>query len=291
MTQYRREFIILPRSYSGASDWDGVYLIVRKWRSACLLGFVPANVNIPTPTILAQMSLDLTTLLIGVGAGGAAGLAISYASFYPRRSSTKVQVNQRDETGKLRRKTVTADELDRSRKEMRTLMLERDLLSGALTKVYEAENEGKITRDEREMIAKRYSAQIRELESKLSDKELIVEVGELEGLRDELVTLFREKIQNIESRLDQAKERLPSLAGQAKSPEPTAPAGARPRAAATVAAEGSEQGEDLERAVERKSPRRDDTEGERRVKAIRDEVMEALERLEQIDTRKEPDSS
>jgi len=231
------------------------------------------------------LSLDPTTLLIGVAAGGAAGLGISYVSFYPRSKGAKVQVAQRDESGQLRRKTVTADDLEKSRKEMRTLLLERDLLSGALTKVYEAENEGKISREEREMIAKRYSAQIHDLEAKLSDKELIVEVGELEGLRDELVTLFKEKIQNIETRLDQAKERLPSLSQQAR---PEAPVMApRPRSAAAVAATTTGQGEDLERVVERKSPKRDDTEGERRVKAIRDEVMEALERLEQIDTRKE----
>jgi hypothetical protein len=237
------------------------------------------------------MSLDPTTLLIGVAAGGAAGLGISYASFYPRGKNRKVQVMQRDEAGQLRKKTVTADDLEKSRREMRTLLLERDLLSAALTKVYEAENEGKITREEREMIAKRYSTQIRDLESKLSDKELIVEVGELEGLRDELVTLFREKIQNIEGRLDQAKERLPSSPQQqARGIEATTAAGGRSRSAASVAATvsaQSSQSEDLERAVERKAPKRDDTEGERRVKAIRDEVMEALERLEQIDSRKE----
>jgi hypothetical protein len=235
------------------------------------------------------MSLDPTTLLIGVAAGGAAGLGISYAAFYPRGKNRKVQVMQRDETGQLRKKTVTADDLERSRREMRTLLLERDLLSAALTKVYEAENEGKITRDEREMIARRYSTQIRDMESKLSDKELIVEVGELEGLRDELMTLFREKIQNIESRLDQAKERLPSVTQQqAKGMEASMTPGARSRASSSVVATAqASQSEDLERAVERKAPKRDDTEGERRVKAIRDEVMEALERLEQIDSRKE----
>jgi hypothetical protein len=234
------------------------------------------------------MSFDPTTLLIGVAAGGVAGLGISYAAFYPRGRSRKVQVMQRDDAGQLRKKTVTADDLESSKREMRTLMLERDLLSAALTKVYEAENEGKITREEREMIAKRYSAQIRDLESKLSDKELLVEVGELEGLRDELVTLFREKIQNIETRLDQAKERLPSATQQAKGMEaPAAGARAKPAASVVATVSGQSQGEDLERAVERKAPRRDDTEGERRVKAIRDEVMEALERLEQIDSRKE----
>jgi hypothetical protein len=234
------------------------------------------------------MSFDPTTLLIGVAAGGAAGLGISYASFYPRGRGRKVQVVQRDESGQLRKKTVTVEELETSRREMRTLLLERDLLSGALTKVYEAENEGKITREEREMIAKRYSSQIRDLESKLRDKELVVEVGELEGLRDELVTLFREKIQNIESRLDSAKERLPAASQQeTKGPEAsTATGGARKSAAPAVTTQ-SAQGESLERVVERKTPKRDDTEGERRVRAIRDEVMEALERLEQIDSRKE----
>jgi hypothetical protein len=242
------------------------------------------------------MSFDPTTLVIGVAAGGAAGLGISYASFYPRGRKKKVQVMQRDEGGQLRKKTVTADDLEKSRREMRTLLLERDLLSAALTKVYEAENEGKITREEREMIAKRYSSQIRDMESKLSDKELIVEVGELEGLRDELMTLFREKIGNIETRLDQAKERLPSVTQQqAKEMEmPVTASGTRARstaAGATAVTTQSGQAEDLERVVDRKSPKRDDTEGERRVKAIRDEVMEALERLEQIDSRKETDSS
>jgi hypothetical protein len=157
-----------------------------------------------------------------------------------------------------------------------------------LTKIYEAENEGKITREEREMIAKRYSSQIRDMESKLRDKELLVEVGELESLRDELLTLFREKIQNIESRLDQAKDRLPSLSQQEdRGVEPSVPSGARAKPAASVVATQSGQSEDLDRAVERKAPKRDDTEGERRVRAIRDEVMEALERLEQIDSRKE----
>jgi len=240
------------------------------------------------------MSLDPTTLLIGVAAGGAAGLGISYAAFFPRGKNGKVQVMQRDESGQLRKKTVTADDLQSSKREMRTLLLERDLLSAALTKVYEAENEGKITRDEREMIAKRYSTQIRDLESKLSDKELIVEVGELEGLRDELMTLFREKIQNIESRLDQAKERLPTVSPQqAKGMEAPLTPGVRSKSGASVVAVSaqSSQSEDLDRVVDRKAPKRDDTEGERRVKAIRDEVMEALERLEQIDSRKENEGS
>ncbi len=228
------------------------------------------------------MSLDPTTLAVGIVGGAVAGLAVSYFVFYSRGGRAKVQVIQRDETGQMRRKTVTVDELDSSKREMRTLMLERDLLSAALTKVYEAESDGQITREEREIIARKYSSQIREFEAKLRDKELIVEVGELEKLRDELVSLFREKIQNIESRLDQAKERLQPVRQEVR-PEPPRPA----RVVTSIA-----QTEDLERVVERKSPaKRDDSEGEKRVKALRDEVMDALAELEQIDTRKENETA
>jgi len=229
------------------------------------------------------MSLDPTTLLLGVAAGGAIGLGVSYATFYSR-GGRKVQVLQRDEGGQLHRKSVTTDELDKSRRDLKTLLLERDLLSAALTKVYEAENEGQITREEREEITRRYSSQIRDLEGKLRGKELVVEVGELEKLRDELVTLFKEKIQNIEARLDQAKERLPAVA-----PAPKVEA---PRAVSRTQLAQPAQPEDLEKVVERKAAaKRDDTEGERRVRAIRDEVMDALARLEQIDTKKEAEGA
>jgi hypothetical protein len=228
------------------------------------------------------LSLDPTTLAVGIAGGAAAGAAISYFVFSSRGGRTKVQVIQRDETGQLRRKTVPVEELESSKREMRTLMLERDLLSAALTKVYEAETDGQITREERETIARRYSSQIRDFEAKLRDKELVVEVGELERLRDELVSLFREKIQNIESRLDQAKERLQPVR-QEMRPEPARTA----RPPSTLAPT-----EDLERVVERRAPpRKEDTEGEKRVKELRDEVMDALAELEQIDTRKETEAA
>jgi MFS superfamily sulfate permease-like transporter len=240
-------------------------------------------------------SIDAATLAIVLAVGVGAGVLVSYLVFYRKPSQAKVQITQRDQaTGETRRKTVTVDELERSKREMRTLLLERDLLSATLTKIYEAESDGKITREEREMIARRYSSQIREFEASLRDKELIVEVGELETLRDDLLSLFKEKIQNIESRLDQAKERLQPMRQEIRTEVPRQ----MPRSvAATVSTQASAAStvsptDDLERVVERKTPsRKDESEGERRVKALRDEVMEALAKLEQIDTKKENEAA
>jgi len=165
---------------------------------------------------------------------------------------------------------VTTADLERSRREMRTIMVERDLLSSAMMKLYEAETEGRITREEREMISKRYSDQIRDLQSKLKDVELVVEVGELEGLRNELIALFQGKIQNIEARLDIARQRLGPAAPQPVKKE------AIPRV---------EKGVELEKVVEKRA-KAEMTESEKRRKEIMDDVMGELARLEQLDIEK-----
>jgi hypothetical protein len=214
--------------------------------------------------------VDLLTALVGGAVGvGLAGVVLYYV-FYSRPKQEKVIVAAKQSRSGVTTATVSFSDLERSRREMRTIMVERDMLSSALMKFYEAENEGRITREEREMMTKRYSEQIKDLQSKLKDVELVVEVGELENLRNELVTLFEQKIQNIEGRLEAAKQRLGPAAPEAVKKE-TAPR--------------TERGTDLERAVEKKSkPEMSDS--ERRVKEIRDEVMEALTRLEQIDIEK-----
>ena len=219
--------------------------------------------------------VDLLSTLVGLVAGVALAAVVSYFVFFSRTRTEKVKVAARDVSGKIAVTMVSSGDLDRSRREMRTMMLERDLLSSALMKVYEAETEGRITREERESIARRYSEQVKSIESKLKDVELVVEVGELENLREELVSLFEQKIQNIEARLDQAKQRLGAASPEMVKQEPIVRA---------------ERGAELERVIEKRS-RPEMSDSERRVKEIRDEVMEALTKLEQIDIEKTQESN
>ncbi len=225
--------------------------------------------------------VDPITLALGVFVGAGAGLGVSYLAFYRKPSQPKVQVLQRSPSGEVRVKTIGQDELEKSKRELRTIMLERDLLSSALTRVYEAETDGQITREERETIARRYSQQIRDIESKLRDRELLVEVGELEQLRDELVSLFRQKIENIEARLDQAKDRL----------QPVRPVTVSRPEVGRKSATSAPQIDELERAIERKSPKKEESDGEKRVRELREEVMDALAKLEQMDTKRETDGT
>jgi hypothetical protein len=210
----------------------------------------------------------VVALVVGLGLGG----VVARYVYYSRPKTEKVAVPRAESSTRAKESSVTSTDLERSRRDMRTIMVERDLLSSAMMKLYEAETEGRITKEEREMISKRYSDQIKDLQSKLKDVELVVEVGELEGLRNDLISLFEGKIQNIEARLDVARERL----------GPAAPAPAKKETAPKA-----ERDAELEKVVERKS-KTELTEAEKRRKEIMDDVMGELARLEQIDMEKKP---
>jgi len=214
--------------------------------------------------------VDLLTGVVAAIAGVVAGVIVDRFVFYSRGKPEKVVVARTEPGSRPTETTVTTSDLERSRREMRTIMVERDLLSSAMMKLYEAETEGKITQEEREMISKRYSDQIRDLQSKLKDVELIVEVGELESLRNELISLFEGKIQNIEARLEIARQRL----GPAAPPLPKKEVPPK-----------VERGAELEKVVEKRA-KAEMTESERRRKEIMDDVMGELARLEQIDIEK-----
>ena len=214
--------------------------------------------------------VDVLTAVVSGAVGLGLGGLFSYYVFYARAKPEKVVVARAEPGSRPTETTVTTADLDRSRREMRTIMVERDLLSSAMMKLYEAETEGKITQEEREMISKRYSDQIRDLQSKLKDVELIVEVGELESLRNDLINLFEGKIQNIEARLEVARQRL----------GPAAPPPLKKEAVPKV-----ERGTELEKVVEKRA-KAEMTESEKRRKEIMDDVMGELARLEQIDIEK-----
>lgn len=163
-------------------------------------------------------------------------------------------------------KQVTEVELERAKRELKILLLEKELVTGAITRLYEAESTGKIGREDRERLSAKYKEQLREIEAKLNDLNLIIEVGELENLRQELLNLFEKKIAQIEDRLREARAQLEALRGVQQ------PVTEEPKAKTTVE----------EKKVERRK-KPPESEAESKIKELREEVLDALARLEQID--------
>jgi hypothetical protein len=151
--------------------------------------------------------------------------------------------------------------LERAKQEAKLLSLEKENLAAIITGFYEAEARGEITPEERKLLVAKYEAQFQSVSNRLAELGLYIEVGELEKLREEIVALLKGRLEQIEARLRELRSRLPSPAPAAEPKPPPIeekPKPARERPQEELSVEG-------------------------RVRKIREEVLKALERLEQVE--------
>jgi len=206
--------------------------------------------------------MDPFTIVLGGGIGAAVG-ALTIYLIMSRRGEPKQQ-NEPKLLGTDFKRRINRSEMEKARRNLNTVLLEKDLISGALTRVYEAEADGKISRTEREELAVRYKKRLGEVEEKLGDTEITIEVGELERLRDELMNLFEKKMHQIDNRLQDAGVKLNKLKGQIEPIKTLEDIEKKPR-------------------VKTRTPKIEEIEVDDKVKALREEVLESLARLEQMD--------
>ena len=186
-------------------------------------------------------------------------------------------------------------EVEKARREYKSIKLEKELHTDALTRVFQAESNGRITKRERELLSTKYRDQIKKLDEKLNDSELIMEANELENLREELLNLFKTKVSQIERRLDELRSRLDQVKGLSRAPviEPVMEMGnedvkeivkeVTSKPAVVVAVEQSKVQTTKPQVVEVS----DVPVADEKVKAIKNEVLDALTRLEQMDMEEE----
>ncbi|MCS4538613.1 MAG: hypothetical protein HYY67_07145 [Thaumarchaeota archaeon] len=206
--------------------------------------------------------MEAMDVLIGLVPGVIIGAVLVFALRYGKKSEASAK------TVPMVGRTILREELDKGKSDYKSLKLEKEILAGALTRVFEAESKGKITKAEREILTTKYREQIKQVDTKIADLEVIVEVGELENLRSDLVNMLETKVSQIERRLNDARNRLEQIRGSAQI---IIQEGEKP------ATEQSEE-KKADKKVAKKEPAVDD-----KVKDIRNEVLEALARLEQMD--------
>ena len=102
-------------------------------------------------------------------------------------------------------------EVEQARLRYKTLKLEKELHTDALGRVFQAEGDGRITKKERDLLSNRYREQIRTLDNSLQDSELILEASELENLHEELTNLFSQKLNQVERRLNELTTKLETV--------------------------------------------------------------------------------
>jgi len=165
-------------------------------------------------------------------------------------------------------RSVTSDDAKRSQDELRTLDLEREILSFAIRRLYEAQTEGKISEEERDRLAQGYKERMLEIKDMISRNESIVALHELEAMQEDLMKLFNERFDEVSKKIEDLRSSLkvrPLVEVPVPSPAPpSAPA-------------------EKEKKMVRKPPVPKKTEAEKRIEEIKAEVEKVLERLGQIE--------
>ncbi|MEM3403568.1 MAG: hypothetical protein QXJ17_03330 [Nitrososphaeria archaeon] len=209
--------------------------------------------------------MSVSDIFIGIAFGVSSGTIIGYYIFKYKTSKRPIQIKQ----PQIKPQTISAEESKTAKQELKTLLLEKDLLSNAITRVFELEVQGQVTKEERDSLVKKYKDRLQEVDKKLDDIEIIIEVSELEHLRNELVTLLTRKIDEVDKKLEKALIRLDAQKLRAPSPVQEKVPTQQP---ITSAPKG-----------EKKSQRILESSVDRELRQYREEILKALEKLEQIE--------
>jgi hypothetical protein len=150
------------------------------------------------------------------------------------------------------------EDIGKARNALKVLQLERQIIGSALTTIFESETKGIISSTERVRLVDKYKVDLEQLERAIEQHQCIVERYDLENSRQEIVRDFNLKMSEIDEKI----KRLST--GNLIPP---------PHDNGLISAESSEQNDP--------SPVSD---AEKRVEQIRDEILKAMDRLEQIES-------
>lgn len=172
---------------------------------------------------------------------------------------------------------LQSTEIERARSNLRTLTLRKELLSMVLRRLFEAEDEGEINRDERVRLSRGYETELRDLNEELKQSELIMTLHELETIRDDILKKFEATLTSTQNRIDLVMKEL-------KIEEKVEPPSRAPPRARVPRPEEPEDEEDVEEEEEERprtpKPRSD---VEEKIEQLRNEVLKELEELEKLE--------
>jgi hypothetical protein len=172
-------------------------------------------------------------------------------------------------------KTVPSTEASHAKNELRILDLEREILSDAIRRLYEAHAGGRITEQERERLAGTYKSRMMSIKDSIAQDETIVALHELEGMQEDLMKLFSERFEDLNSKVEELRSKIDVRAVKeipVQMPKPQMP-------------EVLETEEEAKPKKKRKKPAKSSmkTEAEKRIEAIRSEVEKVLDKLGQME--------
>jgi len=153
-----------------------------------------------------------------------------------------------------------------ARAELLSLLFEKNLAAEAITRVYEASQEGRIDRLERDRLLLKYKQQLDSLNQRIASLQPVADFADLTELRNSLVSLLENKISALDQKILDMKSGVPHDAVDAKVQK--------------IIAEASKV---QATPVEQKPFKAE----EKSIDQLQKEIMQALQRLEQVEIDKD----
>jgi hypothetical protein len=177
-------------------------------------------------------------------------------------------------------KSVQSNDASQAKNELRILDLEREILSDAIRRLYEAHADGKISEQERERLASSYKSRMMAVKDSMAKDETIVALHELEGMQEDLMKLFSERFGDLSTKVEELRAKIdvqPIKEIPVKMPKPETP-----EELDIGEEEEAEKGKPKrkKKAPSKPSPK---TEAEKRIEEIRNEVEKVLDKLGQME--------
>lgn len=170
-------------------------------------------------------------------------------------------------------------EVEKAKSDVKILTLKKELLGAVLKRLFEAEDSGEISREERIRLSKDYEGEMKKISEDLKNAELIITLNELEVLREEIVKRYELTLNKTQSRIDSI---LKELKLEERKPEAETPVKKKP---VKRESEIEEEKPVKEEVVEEEAvaPKKTKSEVEERLEQLRKDVLKELEELEKLE--------
>jgi hypothetical protein len=175
-------------------------------------------------------------------------------------------------------KSVQSTDASQAKDELRILDLEREILSDAIRRLYEAHAEGKISEQERERLASSYKSRMMAVKDSMAKDETIVALHELEGMQEDLMKLFSERFGDLSTKVEELRSKIDVTA--VKEIPVKMPKTPMPEELETGEEEAKAKPKRRKKAAAKLSPK---SEAEKRIEEIRSEVEKVLDKLGQME--------
>jgi len=172
-------------------------------------------------------------------------------------------------------------DVERARSNLKTLSLQRELIGMVLKRLFEAEDDGEITREERLRLSRDYEAEMKKIAEDMKRSELIVTLNELEAIREDVLRKFETTLNNAQAKIDGILKELKLE----ETEKPTEEAHRRKKQPPKEG-EGAEEEkaeEEPEAEEEKPEPKKTKSEVDEKLEQLRKEVLKELDELEKLE--------